>query len=555
MSVGNPEKNFSDNHKTEQGNTNLEPDKFYNISRLIRNRVLQLLLVALCGSGAWEEENNQNLTPITLSSKAPEPEDNTKEMFRIMEAEGKLQLDPKYKYTFIYQEDLTDKLFENFKEQYESILATGNYRMLNRLLMGMKSAIFNEAKCSWEEWLKFQNFRKKVIKFVANLPMSAVEDLVNQRIEATVNYFDKTAEYFKKELDNMEGVFKKGDEYFIQIGDDLWRITTTPINIGFHKYIFSLVGNEYGVYFYIRTIESTDFVKDDYDESRGDFSKPLKQKFKQDLLSKKIKEAKELYEKQQKGGELMAEFDLPKDEEIGYISVLPDGWDRVIRTEQENSALLPSILKNSEYQINIDAMGGMPFVETSDPHSVIDTALEENYRNGTRYFILNLNGHADEKSGQKGISYNGPKLLTAEDLIKLFEEYPDCKFVIYTASCNGAHFRKTMLKYLQNNPGAAKRVSVFLQSKPEIGTPTHLAYYDKPEKEFTLEEMNLNQTSYRYGINSARMEGYSTTYNLYFAKFILQGKTFGEAAYLADICSQRYTINNPESIIAGQLIP
>jgi hypothetical protein len=548
-----PEESPSHSYEADQSSADLKPEKFNKISCLFRSRALQVLCLALCSVVNWGESEGQNMVPISLSSKASKPKDYTKEMFRIIKAEGKLQLDPKYKYTFIYKEDFTDKLFENFKEQYESILATGNYRMLNRLLMGMKSVLFNEAKCSKEEWAEFQDFRKKVIKFVANLPMLVVEDLVNQRIESTVNYRDKVkTAYFQKELDNTVGVFKKGDEYFIKIDDDLWRITNTPINIGWHKYVFSLVGNEYGIYFYIRTIESTEYIPSD---EPLDFSKPSRQKFKPKLLSKKIKEAKTRYEEQKKGGELMAKFDLPKDEEIGYISVLPDGWDRVIRAEQEFTILLPSILKNSGYQINTEAMDDMPFIETSDPHSVIDRALEENYQNGTRYFILNLNGHADKKSGQKGISYNGSELLKANNLIRLFEEYRDCKFVIYTSSCNGGHFRIDMLEYFQQNPDTAKRVSMFLQSKPDVGTPTHLAYYDKPEAAFTLDEMILNQTSYRYGINSAKIEGYSTTYNLYFAKFILQGRAFGEAAYLADVHSQRYTINNPESIVDGQLIP
>jgi hypothetical protein len=102
-----------------------------------------------------------------------------------------------------------------------------------------------------------------------------------------------------------------------------------------------------------------------------------------------------------------------------------------------------------------------------------------------------------------------------------------------TNACSGANLREVTLNFFKKFPEAQQRVSVFLQAKPH---------------QYSVEGRMVAP-------GKMIPDPYSSYYNFYYEQYLLEGKSLGEAHYLADMAVQKVTRGqNPEAIINGVLI-
>lgn len=241
-------------------------------------------------------------------------------------------------------------------------------------------------------------------------------------------------------------------------------------------------------------------------------------------VNKFCQEAEENYkdENREMKKETLDNFDLPKDQKVKYLRIFPGEYDEVTSTEILTSIMMTGILKKKYSQMDI-----APIIFTNDPISALTPQLIEAYKNGTRYFSIDFFSHGSENA----LLFD--KEIKAEDLKKLMERFPDAIFTFGTNACFGGGLREGMMKIFEKNPGLAGRMNIFLQTKPNIENKSAVV-----SKTWRYNDLGL-ATSY---------------YHLQFIKAMNEGKTYGQAARIADIETKKHIHIDAEAMIYGDLI-
>jgi hypothetical protein len=395
-------------------------------------------------------------------------------------------------------------------KEYERIKKTKDYSAYGALLGLLDwSSYFSKEPFPKSALAKLNTLKTKVIQDIVNTPDSEIKKIFSNISREVANLRLIMPQITRERLKGIEGVKKTGNKYVIDIEGQDWIIS----NPGEHpnEITISLKGKEKEVF---RTVSFKSFVKG--------------KKLNMPHLIKETRQALFDYAKQEKNKHLLKNFDLPKNRKIGYISLFDPKFDltRSLSQVKNFSILLVKILKSRGYNIDLSAMEGKPFVDTNEPIKYMTTKVEELYSRGIRDFYLDFNAH-----GIPGKVMIG-KGVTGDTLVNLFKKYPDCRFNITSIACYGGGLRKGILNYLKSPKGRkrAEDISLFLQAKPS-----------RPNTAATLGAAKSGRA-------------YVSNYYVHFARFLLQGMSFGEAAYAADIEVKKYYPNDAEAIVDGKLI-
>jgi hypothetical protein len=239
------------------------------------------------------------------------------------------------------------------------------------------------------------------------------------------------------------------------------------------------------------------------------------------ILQNRIQAAHADYENEIKSADLAKKYDLPKDKPIGFISFnSATKQDVITSTDAKRDEKFNQYLTAAGYQVKEAAVKNVNNIND------VRQALRQQYQQGIRHFYLTFNFHGSEK-GFSGVYF------TPQQLLELCNEFPDCKFCLNTNACSGANLREVTLNFFKKFPEAQQRVSVFLQAKPH---------------QYSVEGRMVAP-------GKMIPDPYSSYYNFYYEQYLLEGKSLGEAHYLADMAVQKVTRGqNPEAIINGVLI-
>ncbi len=242
-----------------------------------------------------------------------------------------------------------------------------------------------------------------------------------------------------------------------------------------------------------------------------------------DKFSEIAKKAKSNYENQSSGKETLRSFDLPKDQKISYLRVFPREFDMVTGSSLHSSGMLAAAMMNN---YNVDAP---PAIFTDDPKTSFVEAISEAYKNGVRYFHLDIYSHGSEDFLDFKVKFR------ASDIVDIANKFPEAKFTITTIACFGGGLRKDFLYLFKSAPELMNRISVFLTTKPDVMAMSGVL---KNYKESQLERPDI----------------YSSYYYLFLIDGLQKKMTFGEAAERADFMTKKLTYGDPEAIINGKLI-
>lgn len=209
---------------------------------------------------------------------------------------------------------------------------------------------------------------------------------------------------------------------------------------------------------------------------------------------------------------------------VGYIALV-DGnqHDPIMAGLINDCKYLPQLLNklqdehgNSLY--NLVSENGSEFVAVErSPKELLRSHIKGMYDDGIRSFYLNLAGHGN----QHGIyfqSETGYRVLTPAALHSVFSEFKDCDFIVDTVACYGGGMADEMKEY-EDPSGKSGRIFMKLQAKP---------YSYNQEGRIEGEE----------GINGAP-KVHSSYYQIFNAYFLMQGLSFGEAHYQADLAAKK----------------
>jgi hypothetical protein len=252
--------------------------------------------------------------------------------------------------------------------------------------------------------------------------------------------------------------------------------------------------------------------------------KTLIEYLEQNRASDLTKTAEVNYRNEQKNTEQLKTYNLPTKEQSVYLRVFPRKLDPVVRANLQPSVILCSVLR-SRYP----KMETPPILFTDRPAVELESRIGESYRAGCRFFCLDFYSHGTPDS----LTYKDT--LAADQITVLLKQFPQARFQISTIGCYGGGLRDGFMREFAKHPDLEKRVSVFLQSKPD--TPNKGGFLRK-------ERDNADYPDAR---------SYSTYYYLFLTQALLAGKSYGEAAHFADVNSKRYIYTDPEAIIDGRL--
>lgn len=213
-------------------------------------------------------------------------------------------------------------------------------------------------------------------------------------------------------------------------------------------------------------------------------------------------------------------YDLPRDRTIAHFRVFPSGYDVVVEPAMTDSILMTSVLTR-RYGNKVLPQ---PPLLTEDPVADLRVSIsallsgpQQSAVNGL-HIMVDIYAH-----GMKDYLVFGHKVRAA-DLLQLVKDFPACTFTFNTIACFGGGlvggFENN--SEFQNDPALQKRVAIFTQAK---------------------------------GSNPNKDAGYvraGTIYNYYLMKFLQEGKTYGQAARMADREVKVTLPNDAEAIINGQ---
>ncbi len=212
----------------------------------------------------------------------------------------------------------------------------------------------------------------------------------------------------------------------------------------------------------------------------------------------------------------VARFDLPRGEPILYTGV----FDQTDPTEENHArhfgSFLGSLGGGSRY--NVVGSGNDTFPATSNLLDVLEARFDGALGRGIKNHYLYFSVHGDTNAVYFTTPDRRQLRIEPAALMALFNKpkFRDCRFTLRMNCCNSGGFRSGEMAALFRAPGEAGRISVFIQTKPELPNP-----------------IRTTDASLRLP-DGTRSRNFDTPYDYYLVKFLSEGLTYGEAHRRAD---------------------
>lgn len=246
--------------------------------------------------------------------------------------------------------------------------------------------------------------------------------------------------------------------------------------------------------------------------SKPDFIKAMEN---EDRLVSIFKKAEEDFNSEESME--LTEFELPPTKKILHLSCFPANGDFQIGTSIHGNMLKQKVLQGRYSNLSAER------IIADNVFGALVDRIDAEYKaeEGSRYFILDLYSHGDDKSIG---SFKPP--FDYEYLRRLADIYPNAIFQVETIACRGA--------------GLLNEDSLSDLRAVRDGDPRNISI--------------LTQTRDEFNNSAATVNGriYSTYYQLYFSKRLLEGATYGLAHRDADRATKQHMRLDPEAYLNGK---
>ncbi len=209
----------------------------------------------------------------------------------------------------------------------------------------------------------------------------------------------------------------------------------------------------------------------------------------------------------------MANFDLPRNEPIGYVSL----FDAKEPWEVDHLNSFPGMMNRAGY--NFVTSGPPAMGVTNDPIGMLRNSLQQLQSQGVRYAYINLVPHGNPQGQMIFQQPNGGRItMSPNEVTALTREFRTMRFFINVNSCHGGGFDAADF----SDPGVSDlvpRVTVVTQSDRNTATPVMM-------------------------LAGSQERGVSY-YDAIMAQYLQQGVPYGRAHCLADQTVRRMFPNRP----------
>lgn len=254
-----------------------------------------------------------------------------------------------------------------------------------------------------------------------------------------------------------------------------------------------------------------------------------------EYLLRMIDEAKASRKSELRDAAKIRDFDLPKNELIGYIGLADPNvhCDPVMCGVVEDVGHFSELMNQAGYKFVVNKKGRNAIPVTSNPKKIIEEEVEAFRRAGVRNIYLKLSAHGNETlTGFLG--KEGYNLFTSRDLVDILNKFQDCKFTILTDACHNGGLSDAIKRY--KDPSKTNgRIHLFVQSKisgfnqegrlKDIISYADIRFFQVPS--------GLVSVPVLYKANIAP-KAFSSYYSLFFYNHILNGEPYGRAHIKAD---------------------
>ncbi|MBP9751112.1 MAG: hypothetical protein KBC95_04695, partial [Candidatus Peribacteraceae bacterium] len=224
----------------------------------------------------------------------------------------------------------------------------------------------------------------------------------------------------------------------------------------------------------------------------------------------------------------VAAFDLPRNEPILYTSV----FDATDPTEENHARHFGSFLGQANGgAYNVVGAGNDTFAATGDLLARLEARFDGALAQGIKNHYLYFSVHGSENRVGFDLPDGGRITLEPRELMALFRQpkYNQCRFTLRMNCCNSGGFRSGEMAAMFRAPGEEGRISVFIQSKPELPNPIR-----------STEPRDVDASA-------PRGRNWDTPYDYYLVHFLSLNMTYGQAHLAAD----RATKTNFPGVDAG----
>ncbi|MBI3589897.1 MAG: hypothetical protein HY094_00770 [Candidatus Melainabacteria bacterium] len=254
-----------------------------------------------------------------------------------------------------------------------------------------------------------------------------------------------------------------------------------------------------------------------------------------DYLLRMIDEAKESRKSELADMAKIKNFDLPKNELIGYIGLADSNLhnDPVLSGIVEDVGFLPELMSKAGYNFVTTKKGRNAIQVMSDPKKIVEEEVEAFRKRGVKNIYLKLSSHGNE-TGTYFLGKKGYNIFTPRDLIDVLNKFQDCKFVVTTDACHNGGLSDAIKRY-KDPSGQTGRVYLFAQSKisgfnQEGRLKGTIGYADI---KFLQIPFGLVSVPALYKAQIAPKVA-SSYYDIFFYNHILNGEPYGRAHLKAD---------------------
>ncbi len=206
----------------------------------------------------------------------------------------------------------------------------------------------------------------------------------------------------------------------------------------------------------------------------------------------------------------MRDFDLPRNRPVAYLGFYPTSDP----TERSQIESFGPFLRSRGYPMVGD---GQPAVGIArDPIGTMRTRIAAQRQLGVKDMFLNISVHGDEQGIVFGPLADGTSgRVSPQQFLALLNQFPDCNFFITLNACHGGGFNTASYTGLNStNSASGRRVTVFVQTKPELLNPVH-----RP--------------------TGSDREQFSSPYDYFLVHYLQQGMSYGQAHLAADEATKR----------------
>lgn len=224
------------------------------------------------------------------------------------------------------------------------------------------------------------------------------------------------------------------------------------------------------------------------------------------------------------------------DQVTGYVALIDyNRSDPIMNGMIDDGKYFPQMMNSlkGEDQLplyNLVSRNGSDFVKVDrEPKQLLTEHVQGMYDQGVRRFYLNLCGHGNESGVWFNVGFRALP-LTPAGLHSIFSKFQDCEFVVDTLACYGGGMAEEMKSY-RDPTGKEGRILIKLQAKP----------YSYNQEGRLVDEPGVR----------GEPKAYSSYYQVYNTFYLLEGKNFGEAHYLADLAAKKLIPCDAEAWSSG----